>query len=78
MYLLWFTIRTFPWTFILQLFSTCIYIELLEHQLIFQANEHHREHLESLPSTPYPLSPQGDAAEVPESQRITDGPLEQR
>jgi NADH dehydrogenase (ubiquinone) Fe-S protein 6 len=43
-----------------------------------QANEHHRKHLESLPSTSYPLVPQGDAAEVPISQRITDEALGQR
>ncbi|KAF2465187.1 NADH-ubiquinone oxidoreductase [Lindgomyces ingoldianus] len=42
------------------------------------AHEHHRKHLESLPSTPYPLGPTGDPAEVPESQRITDEPLGQR
>jgi len=42
------------------------------------ANEHHREHLESMPSTIYPLAPKGDAAEVPESQRITDEALGQR
>ncbi|ORY04365.1 NADH-ubiquinone oxidoreductase [Clohesyomyces aquaticus] len=42
------------------------------------ANEHHREHLESLPSTPYPLGPRGDPAEVHESQKITDEPLAQR
>ncbi|KAF2734344.1 hypothetical protein EJ04DRAFT_466863 [Polyplosphaeria fusca] len=42
------------------------------------ANEHHRKHLESLPSTPYPLGPSGDPAEVQESQRITDEPLGQR
>ncbi|EPE33093.1 hypothetical protein GLAREA_06105 [Glarea lozoyensis ATCC 20868] len=42
------------------------------------ANEHHRAHLESLHTTPYPLEPQGKAAEVPESQRITDEALGQR
>ncbi|KAH7348687.1 hypothetical protein BKA65DRAFT_501153 [Rhexocercosporidium sp. MPI-PUGE-AT-0058] len=42
------------------------------------ANEHHREHLESLPSTTYPLAPQGNAAEIPESQRITNEALGQR
>jgi len=42
------------------------------------ANEHHREHLESLPSAPYPLAPQSNAAEVPGSQRITDEALGQR
>lgn len=45
---------------------------------IYQANEHHRKHLESLPSTSYPLEPLGDPAEVPESQRITDEVLGQR
>jgi len=42
------------------------------------AHEHHRKHIESLPSTSYPLNPTGDAAEVPESQRVTDEPLGQR
>ncbi|KAF7503760.1 hypothetical protein GJ744_003302 [Endocarpon pusillum] len=42
------------------------------------AHEHHRKYLESLPSTPYPLKPLGDPAEVPESQRVTDEPLGQR
>ncbi|KAF2269408.1 NADH-ubiquinone oxidoreductase [Lojkania enalia] len=42
------------------------------------AHEHHRKHLESQPSTSYPLGPRGDPAEVPESQRITDEPLGQR
>jgi len=42
------------------------------------ANEHHRAHLQSLPATPYPLEAQGHPAEVNESQRITDEPLEQR
>ncbi|KAG4440113.1 hypothetical protein IFR05_004410 [Cadophora sp. M221] len=28
------------------------------------ANEHHRKHLESLPSTTYPVAPQGNAAEI--------------
>jgi len=42
------------------------------------AYEHHRKHLESLPSTSYPLVAQGDAAEVPISQRITDEGLGQR
>ncbi|KAE8447927.1 hypothetical protein EG329_009999 [Mollisiaceae sp. DMI_Dod_QoI] len=42
------------------------------------ANEHHRKHLESLPDTAYPLAPRGDAAEIPESQRITDEALGQR
>ncbi|KAI9676008.1 MAG: hypothetical protein M1817_000751 [Caeruleum heppii] len=43
-----------------------------------QAKEQHRKYLESLPSTPYPLKPLGDTAEVPESQRITDEALGQR
>lgn len=38
------------------------------------AHEHHRKHLESLPSTSYPLRPTG---EVPESQRVADEPLGQ-
>jgi len=42
------------------------------------ANEHHRKQLESLPETAYPLVAQGDAAEIPESQRITDEALGQR
>ncbi|KAH7413030.1 hypothetical protein BKA64DRAFT_731227 [Cadophora sp. MPI-SDFR-AT-0126] len=42
------------------------------------ANEHHRKHLESLPSTPYSLAPKGNAAEIPESQRITNEALGQR
>ncbi|KAI9733462.1 MAG: hypothetical protein M1818_007210 [Claussenomyces sp. TS43310] len=42
------------------------------------ANEHHRKHLESLPETAYPLVSQGDAAEIPKSQRITDEALGQR
>ncbi|EEP79146.1 hypothetical protein UREG_03992 [Uncinocarpus reesii 1704] len=42
------------------------------------AHEHNRKFLESLPQTSYPLEPLGDAAEVPESQRITEGGYEQR
>ncbi|KAG9230951.1 hypothetical protein BJ875DRAFT_470826 [Amylocarpus encephaloides] len=42
------------------------------------ANEHHRKHLESLPTTAYPLAPQGKASEVPESQQITSEALGQR
>ncbi|KAH7135007.1 NADH-ubiquinone oxidoreductase [Dendryphion nanum] len=42
------------------------------------AHEHHRAHLESLPQTSYPLAPQGDAAEVQETQRITEEPFGQR
>ena len=44
----------------------------------WQANEHHRTHIESLPSTSYPIAPTGDPAEVPESQRVSDEPLGQR
>jgi hypothetical protein len=45
-----------------------------------QAHEHHRAHLESLPESElsYPLGPKGNAAEVSESQRVTDEPLGQR
>jgi len=42
------------------------------------ANEHHRKHIEALPNPSYPLEPTGDAAEVQESQRITDEPLGHR
>ncbi|KAI1917925.1 hypothetical protein LOZ61_000039 [Ophidiomyces ophidiicola] len=42
------------------------------------ANEHNRKFLESLPQTSYPLEPVGHPAEVPESQRVTDGAFEQR
>ncbi|QDS68731.1 hypothetical protein FKW77_004436 [Venturia effusa] len=42
------------------------------------ANEHHKAHLESLPSTSYPLIAAGDPAQVPESQRVSDEPLGQR
>ncbi|EKV11019.1 NADH-ubiquinone oxidoreductase [Penicillium digitatum] len=42
------------------------------------ANEKHRAYLESLPATSYPLEPTGDAVEVNESQRVTEGGLEQR
>lgn len=50
-----------------------------DHRLIMmQANEHHRHTLEAQPKTTYPLQPTGHVAEVSESQRITDGPLEQR
>ncbi|RFU26688.1 hypothetical protein B7463_g9659, partial [Scytalidium lignicola] len=43
-------------------------------------NEHHRHHLESLPkeNLAYPLEAQGNAAEVSETQRITDEALGQR
>jgi hypothetical protein len=43
-----------------------------------QAHEQHRTYLESLPATSYPLKPTGDPAEVNESQRVTEGGLEQR
>jgi len=42
------------------------------------ANEHHREHIESLPSTSYPLGLEHNSAVVEERQAITDNPLEQR
>ncbi|KAJ5165667.1 Zinc finger CHCC-type [Penicillium coprophilum] len=42
------------------------------------AQEQHRAYLKSLPATSYPLEPTGDAAEVNESQRVTEGGLEQR
>ncbi|KAI4175567.1 MAG: hypothetical protein LQ343_001558 [Gyalolechia ehrenbergii] len=42
------------------------------------ANEHHRNYLQSLPSTTYPLEPQGAVGEVPESQRVSDEPFGQR
>ncbi|CAL5871493.1 uncharacterized protein PFLUO_LOCUS5746 [Penicillium psychrofluorescens] len=42
------------------------------------AQEQHRAYLESLPATSYPLKPTGDAAEVNEAQRVTEGSLEQR
>jgi hypothetical protein len=47
---------------------------------ISQAHEHHRSHLQSLPKEElgYPLEPTGDAAEVSETQRVTDEPLAQR
>lgn len=42
------------------------------------AHESHRAYLKSLPATSYPLEPVGDAAEVNESQRVTEGGWEQR
>jgi NADH dehydrogenase (ubiquinone) Fe-S protein 6 len=45
--------------------------ELTRLHISSQANEHHRAHLESLPSTSYPLKAQGDIEEIPETQRIT-------
>ncbi|KAK2763211.1 hypothetical protein FQN54_009847 [Arachnomyces sp. PD_36] len=42
------------------------------------AHEQHRKTLEALPSTTYPLEPQGDAAEVNETQRVTPEGFEQR
>jgi len=54
-------------------------VYLFYYKLIcLKANEHHRKHLESLPETAYPLVAQGDAAEIPESQRITNEALGQR
>ncbi|CAD6593428.1 MAG: hypothetical protein ASARMPRED_007511 [Alectoria sarmentosa] len=44
----------------------------------YQAHEHHRKLLQSLPSTIYPLEPVGHPAEVPESQRVNDEPFGQR
>ncbi|KAL8701294.1 MAG: hypothetical protein Q9224_000564 [Gallowayella concinna] len=43
-----------------------------------QAQEHHRKMLQSLPSTTYPLEPQGAVGEVPESQRVSDEPFAPR
>lgn len=51
---------------------------LLTELLGFQAYEHHKQHLQSLPSTPYPLDPLGDNAEVIEPQKVTDEPFAQR
>ncbi|CAP96365.1 hypothetical protein E8E15_004991 [Penicillium rubens] len=42
------------------------------------AHEQHRAYLKSLPATSYPLEPTGDAVEVNESQRVTEGGFEQR
>ncbi|CAI7615244.1 Zinc finger CHCC-type [Penicillium manginii] len=42
------------------------------------AHEQHRAYLKSLPATSFPLEPTNDPAEVNESQRVTDGSLEQR
>ncbi|KAE8356691.1 zinc-finger domain-containing protein [Aspergillus coremiiformis] len=42
------------------------------------AHEQHRAYLESLPATSYPLKPTGDAAEVNETQRVSEGVFEQR
>ncbi|KAJ0416368.1 zinc-finger domain-containing protein [Aspergillus carlsbadensis] len=42
------------------------------------AHEHHRAYLQSLPETSYPLEATGDAAEVNETQRVTEGGFEQR
>ncbi|KAK8187240.1 NADH-ubiquinone oxidoreductase [Phyllosticta capitalensis] len=42
------------------------------------AHEHHRKHIESLPSTSYPLESTGQPGEVEPSQSITNKPLEQR
>ena len=43
---------------------TCVELARAVTDTTLQANEHHRKHLESLPSTPYPLKPTGDPAEV--------------
>ena len=46
-----------------------------------KAHTHHREYLESLPSTTYPLAPVNDPAEVSENQRLpgtSDQPFGQR
>ncbi|KAF1942297.1 NADH-ubiquinone oxidoreductase [Clathrospora elynae] len=44
------------------------------------AHEKHRHHLESMPESElsYPLGPKGHAAEVSETQKVTDEPLAQR
>ncbi|KAI4138157.1 MAG: hypothetical protein LQ340_008069 [Diploschistes diacapsis] len=42
------------------------------------AHEHHRKHLESLPSTSFPLAPQNDPVEVEEPHRVTDEAFAQR
>lgn len=42
------------------------------------AHEHHRQHLQSVPRTSYPLEPVGDEAEVGEVQRVTDEAFAQR
>ena len=46
--------------------------------ILLQAQEQHRAYLKSLPATSYPLEPTGDAAEVNEAQRVTEGSFEQR
>lgn len=51
---------------------------LLTELLGFQAYEHHKQHLQSLPSTPYPLDPSGDNAEALGPQKVTDEPFEQQ
>lgn len=45
---------------------------------VVQAKESNKKMLEALPSTSYPLYPQGHEAEVPENQSNTGKPLEQR
>ncbi|GAQ08812.1 lactobacillus shifted protein [Aspergillus lentulus] len=42
------------------------------------AHEQHRAYLKSLPATSYPLEPTGEATEVNETQRVTEGAFEQR
>ncbi|MCJ1357562.1 MAG: hypothetical protein MMC33_007558 [Icmadophila ericetorum] len=44
----------------------------------YQAHTHHKKHLESLPSTPYPLRPTNDPVEVEEVQRVSDEAYGQR
>lgn len=44
----------------------------------FQAYEHHKQHLLSLPYTPYPLDPLGDNAEVVEPRKVNEEPFAQR
>lgn len=53
-------------------------LEQLSNIFSLQAHEQHRTYLESLPATSYPLEPTNDPAEVNESQRVTEGGLEQR
>ncbi len=78
MHLLWSTIREFSHHLGSSLKSVVSPVALQMLSYLVQAYEHHRKHLESLPSTPYPLTSQGNAAEVPVSQRITDEGLGHR
>ncbi|KAK5797371.1 hypothetical protein VI817_003662 [Penicillium citrinum] len=60
-------------------FILCTLIRSIRAFLIrLQAHEHHRAYLKSLPASSFPLEPTEDPAEVNESQRVTDGGLEQR